>query len=1381
ACLSNGGQPGLHPQASQPSPREPRHGGLTRATRGPRAVHGALARQEDQEHRGPQRGAVALRREAFLLERRAARAPGGGPPPARGPPRGGEGAAAEEAAARAERIAHQDISFREEKCNKLRNQLQEAEMALAEAANELNNAKTARQGADAALQGFVPETWKNNKVAEIKREREQEAIGDQEELRLALLAWPRPILPRPLILFYLHGSTISDPEEIARELADIRKRSLEHALTNEQAERMEKLMSKQARVKGAKRARVAGTKVGQTFKRLLAWDKIVQIFSLLPDGHRWRRVKGPIVATIAVFMDLSWCTVASCTVLAVVPYVWSRQKKTRAKSEDFEAAQISAMSPSPSMPAHTVPCQVLTVSEAGRPLCEFGQCRFAKDNPPCVMMGPVCNRKAMLCKTHYKIFSDGLGYANPAMAMGWAREIGSRPKIQAMERNVGKHVDPSQLQFTPASVEYEHTAGMRCYRFATALNKIEWEKAHHKTMTAKLPIPTHPVAVLPRCDGSGVFEKCWLFAWSPFSGCRTVEIGNDQMTKTVTPIMKPSQHLYSEQAVDAANFVGGAAQSRFMVCNKDFAGLPTLPGSVHNVVGEPALHPLGYSVADFLESGFGEDAFKWRSGYLGPAVPVCGLRQRVDGKLLDAAKYLSILDCSVAQRCHHHKEYAEKDHADPNNAELKQRLVTFGLCQRFNPRHEGDYTYEVFVQTADQLRGRSACLVPHANAVIWKKRANEMQMTTSTDGDAEAFLTACAPVALPGQTDEAFDIRKPVLCRLSALTEAEKIQRFYHIFIVGWFLPKLENGCSEMVCLHVCTKLRQYIKQIIETFVLSATAVQIFVELASLLRALQDCAAMDAIMSPGFIDRCNTLKALSDTRSVSRLTKTFAVSVSSVDKCTRAICEASQYVAALQGIEYELEVLVEELVEPVPQPPEESEESPVDGLATSIASLRSKMTNAAKCVARVGPASRAGVAIVNMVSQKGCAFDELAKKRSNPAKADSGEMLGLLKDACQQFPLDSAMNNMLTQVTDRVHLESEKRSVDAFTTSFNELTEHACKNPPELTCELMQDTIDVAGKMGAGLLVAESFKKMVEGSRIVGGALVKVGMTEVMCEKYVALFGIPRDTFDVEFENTVHAGQLNTQLTMMTVCSQVASAATAPSNFLTGQPPHGQFDVPKVAAGCAVSKAIVDDYNSASLKSDNSWKIFSSGEFAELETVLCWEQAIRKIRADCARLLHNAGVEIKQYMVEKLLEDFKAFADNAKGLADGKDWLGGYSGRTWSGLLDWSKKGLLAPGGVAPAIKAEWMKLDKDAKTIAAAMKPYGVAPFTWTVEQEQIIAQGKATHAQCVILGAFVPIKDASPRSLAVAQAYRNCTGTGGKFDSLHDLIRKKIAPMVQ
>eukprot|EP00959_Pyramimonas_sp_CCMP1952_P442155 9256338-Pyramimonas_sp.AAC.1 len=65
------------------------------------------------------------------------------------------------------------------------------------------------------------------------------------------------------------GSTISDPEEIARELADIRKRSLEHALTNEQAERMEKLMSKQARVKGAKRARVAGTKVGQTFKRLL--------------------------------------------------------------------------------------------------------------------------------------------------------------------------------------------------------------------------------------------------------------------------------------------------------------------------------------------------------------------------------------------------------------------------------------------------------------------------------------------------------------------------------------------------------------------------------------------------------------------------------------------------------------------------------------------------------------------------------------------------------------------------------------------------------------------------------------------------------------------------------------------------------------------------------------------------------------------------------------------------------------------------------------------------------------------------------------------------------------------------------------------------------
>eukprot|EP00959_Pyramimonas_sp_CCMP1952_P089629 1875153-Pyramimonas_sp.AAC.1 len=56
------------------------------------------------------------------------------------------------------------------------------------------------------------------------------------------------------------GSTIGDPEEIARELADIRKRSLEHALTNEEAERMEKLMSKQARVVGAKRARVAGTK-----------------------------------------------------------------------------------------------------------------------------------------------------------------------------------------------------------------------------------------------------------------------------------------------------------------------------------------------------------------------------------------------------------------------------------------------------------------------------------------------------------------------------------------------------------------------------------------------------------------------------------------------------------------------------------------------------------------------------------------------------------------------------------------------------------------------------------------------------------------------------------------------------------------------------------------------------------------------------------------------------------------------------------------------------------------------------------------------------------------------------------------------------------------
>eukprot|EP00959_Pyramimonas_sp_CCMP1952_P216538 4529114-Pyramimonas_sp.AAC.1 len=73
---------------------------------------------------------------------------------------------------------------------------------------------------------------------------------------------------------------------------------------------------------------------------------------------------------------------------------------------------------------------------------------------------------------------------------------------------------------------------------------------------------------------------------------------------------------------------------------------------------------------------------------------------------------------------------------------------------------------------------------------------------------------------------------------------------------------------------------------------------------------------MDAIMSPGFIDRCNALKALPDTRSVSRLTKTFAVSVSSVGKYTRAISEASQYAAALQGIESELEELVEELVEP---------------------------------------------------------------------------------------------------------------------------------------------------------------------------------------------------------------------------------------------------------------------------------------------------------------------------------------------------------------------------------------------------------------------------------------------------------------------------------
>ena len=37
-----------------------------------------------------------------------------------------------------------------------------------------------------------------------------------------------------------------------------------------------------------------------------AWDKIATVFGQIPPSNRWRRVRGPIAATIAVIMDLSW-------------------------------------------------------------------------------------------------------------------------------------------------------------------------------------------------------------------------------------------------------------------------------------------------------------------------------------------------------------------------------------------------------------------------------------------------------------------------------------------------------------------------------------------------------------------------------------------------------------------------------------------------------------------------------------------------------------------------------------------------------------------------------------------------------------------------------------------------------------------------------------------------------------------------------------------------------------------------------------------------------------------------------------------------------------------------------------------------------------------
>ena len=229
-------------------------------------------------------------------------------------------------------------------------------------------------------------------------------------------------------------------------------------------------------------------------------------------------------------------------------------------------------------------------------------------------------------------------------------------------------------------------------------------------------------------------------------------------------------------------------------------------------------------------------------------------------------------------------------------------------------------------------------------------------------------------------------------------------------------------GACEPLVIHAIGTVRSYIKRALGSCHLQEKTIRFFVDVNSLMRAVQDCMDMASIFGHEFDDRCKAIVTLAETRSPDKLRKSFAIAAQSVDKLSKAVGGAGQYLQTLDGVIGEFEDLLDELMDPMAM---QDDGSTPENVTEQANSLRSKIDGAAKLVSRIGPKTRVGVKFLFQ-------FRDAAKSRPTRIEDESKSVHELLKDACVQVPFDPVLNTALKEAGDKLLEESEAKSVGEF-------------------------------------------------------------------------------------------------------------------------------------------------------------------------------------------------------------------------------------------------------------------------------------------------------------------------------------------------------------
>ena len=159
------------------------------------------------------------------------------------------------------------------------------------------------------------------------------------------------------------------------------------------------------------------------------------------------------------------------------------------------------------------------------------------------------------------------------------------------DRNEGR--PSTELLFRRQGGEHVTQNQASAFRWQTGLNRAEWERHFEKAMILRCPAPSHPTTFVPKEDGSGDFEKVWLYHWAPFSGFRTVERRFGSAFSCKTTLVHPSDHLYDSQVQDSVAQSFQQHIGQIGSFNQDLNCLPSLHSETSNLTLRN-VHPLGY-------------------------------------------------------------------------------------------------------------------------------------------------------------------------------------------------------------------------------------------------------------------------------------------------------------------------------------------------------------------------------------------------------------------------------------------------------------------------------------------------------------------------------------------------------------------------------------------------------------------------------------------------------------------------------------------------------------------------------------------------------------------------------------------------------------------